>query len=187
MDKIALLRRITAVSSVLFCVACKNPEPPPPDYESLRRKEPLSETFNVNYLRTENGRPKAHLKAPHVFDRYAAKEGDEVASEMDRGIDLEFFDSTGKQDSRLTAQKAIFYEKRGYAEAMGSVVVVNDKNERLETEHLRWNRANNTLTTGAFVKIIRPDEIIFGDSLQANQNFSVYRIFKMKGSINLKE
>jgi len=186
------LRRRTIVQlwmlvSIFGWAGCKEPEPSPPDYEALRRKEPLSESYNVNYLRTEVGKLKVRLKAPHLAERYALAEGNETLTEMNRGIEIEFFDSTGKLESRLTAQRAQLFDKRGYADASGNVIVINEKNERLETEHLRWNRTDNKLTTGSFVKIYRPGEVIFGDSLEANQNFSVYRIFKMKGTVQVNE
>lgn len=168
-------------------MGCREPETAPPDYEALRRKEPLSESFNVDYIRTEKGKLKMRLKAAHLTEKYIQLEGNETLTEMDKGIEIEFFDSTGKRESKLTAERAQLYDKRGYAEAAGNVVVINEKNERLETERLRWNRNENKLTTGAFVKIYRPDEVLFGDSLEANQNFSVYRIFKIKGTVTLKD
>jgi hypothetical protein len=37
------------------------------------------------------------------------------------------------------------------------------------------------------VKIITPTEIIYGDSLDANTDFTEYKIFNINGAVNIKE
>ena len=40
--------------------------------------------------------------------------------------------------------------------------------------------------TARFVKITTADEIIFGDGFESNQDFTKYKIFKIRGTISLK-
>lgn len=65
--------------------------------------------------------------------------------------------------------------------------MVNEKNEKLNTEHLIWNERTKKIYSDDFVKITTPDEIIFGNGFEADQDFSRYKIMKIKGTINLKK
>ncbi|MCS7086607.1 MAG: hypothetical protein NZ534_11115, partial [Bacteroidia bacterium] len=114
-------------------------------------------------------------------------EGDETLTFLNDGVKIVFYDSSGKQDAILTARRAVMHNKRGYAEALENVVVVNQKNERLETERLRWRRTDNTLSTGALVKVSTPEETIFGDSLASDASFRRWRVFQPRGKVLLKE
>ena len=67
------------------------------------------------------------------------------------------------------------------------MVVVNRKGERLNTEKLIWDERNELLSSDRFVKITTAEEIIFGDGFEANQDFSRYRIFNVKGRLTVKK
>ena len=61
------------------------------------------------------------------------------------------------------------------------------KEEILNTEHLIWLQKEEKIYTEEFVKITTPDEIIYGDGLEANQQFTKYRIKNIKGTIAVDE
>ena len=88
--------------------------------------------------------------------------------------------------SRLTADYAIRFEKQGKMEAKGNVVLVNELGETLNTEHLFWNENTGKIYSYEFVKITTADEIIMGDGFESNQNFTQFKIHKIKGTINLE-
>ena len=71
-------------------------------------------------------------------------------------------------------------------EARKNVEVINEKGDKLNTEHLTYDMADGKLRSDEFVKITTADEIIYGTGLEANEDFSRYRIFNIKGIINLK-
>ena len=68
-----------------------------------------------------------------------------------------------------------------------NVVVINEKGNQLNTEHLVWDEKQQKLLSNEFVKITTPDEIMYGTGFEANQDFSKYRIFNIKGTISLKK
>jgi hypothetical protein len=72
-------------------------------------------------------------------------------------------------------------------EARKNVVVVNEKGERLNTEHLIWDEKKEKLLSDDFVKITTKDEIFYGNGFEANQDFTKYRIYKLKGTISLNK
>jgi hypothetical protein len=164
--------------------SCAPPPEAPPDFEAARKKEPLNEIYNARYFYHEGTRLRAVLEVPYVVERL---EGEETLTFLERGVKIQFFDSAGREDSRLTARRAIMYNKRDYAEAAENVVVVNQKNERLETERLRWHRRTNLISTDAWVKVSTPEEVVYGDSLVADASFNVWRIYKPRGRVKINE
>jgi LPS export ABC transporter protein LptC len=87
--------------------------------------------------------------------------------------------------SRLKADYGIRYDRELRMEARKNVVVVNEKGEQLNTEHLVWDERTRKLHSDEFVKITTGDEIIYGNGFEANQDFSQYRIFNIKGIISV--
>mgnify|MGYP005844615879 CR=1 FL=1 len=164
--------------------ACNPPPEAPPDFEAARKKEPLNEIFNARYFYHEGSRLRAVLESPYVVERL---DGDDNLTFLENGVKIQFFDSSGREDSRLTARRAVMYNKRDYAEALENVVVVNQKGERLETENLRWHRKTNLISTGALVKVATEQETIYGDSLVADASFNRWRIHKPRGKVKFKE
>jgi LPS export ABC transporter protein LptC len=88
-------------------------------------------------------------------------------------------------NSKLDAKYGIRYERDERMEARKNVVVINEKGDKLETEHLIWDEKKQKLLSDDFVKITTKDEIIFGNGFEANQDFTRYKIFNIKGTISL--
>ena len=72
-------------------------------------------------------------------------------------------------------------------EAKGNVVVINVNGDKLNTEHLIWLESEKRIKSDEFVKIQTKEEIIYGDGLDANEDFTQYRIKNIKGVITIKE
>jgi len=89
-------------------------------------------------------------------------------------------------ESELKAQYAVHYEDKRIWEARKDVEVINLKGERLNTEKLIWDERKELLSSDEQVKITTAEEIIYGKGFEANQDFSKYRIFNVKGRITLK-
>lgn len=177
-----------ALTTLLLSImlgGCAQIETLPPNLAELRAQQPVSESYNVTFLFSDSAVVKARLKAPHLFDMQTAT-SHQTITYADKGIAVEFLDSRGHAGTKMTAQRAEIYDEKGFAKAMGNVVVINEKGEKLETEVLNWYRDEERIRTPAFVKITTADEIIFGDSLDSDVNFSSYTIYKIKGTLSLK-
>ena len=85
------------------------------------------------------------------------------------------------------ANYAIKFEEDNRMEVMNDVVVVNRFGEKLNTEHLIWEANTDRIHTDEFVKITTKDEIIYGDGLEANQDFTKYKILNIKGVLNIDD
>lgn len=170
--------------SVLLIASCEN------DIEKVKiitskKAMPVERGKDVEILYSDSARIKARLLAKEL-NRFAEKQ---PYVEMPKGIKMYFYDANQKVNSTLTAEyaKVLQFPDNNIMEARRKVVVVNEKNETLNTEHLVWNQKEETIVSDAYVTITTKDEIIMGDGLESNQSFTKYKIKKMKGTINLKK
>lgn len=142
----------------------------------------LTETgYDVVITYTESGNIKAKVFTPELT-RFVNQSG---VTEFKKGLKIFFFDSNGKSESNMSARYGKAFEKEEELLAKDSVVIVNTKGEQLNTEELIWKRKEKKIYSNKFVKITTADEIIFGDGLEANEDFSSYVIKKVKGTIKV--
>lgn len=172
---------LTALS-ILLLVACEN------DIELVNligspQKLPQESATDIETIYSDSAEVKIKLTSPRM-DHYTGKL---PYVEMPEGVKVLFYDDKMNVKSQLTSQYAIRYEAERRMEAKRKVVVVNEKGEKLETEHLIWDEATRTIRTESFVKITTADEVIWGDGLESNQDFTKYRILKPQGTINIKD
>jgi LPS export ABC transporter protein LptC len=156
------------------------------EIESLTNNEktPISTGKNVEFIYSEKSNVKIKITAP-LMEEYGEEENKYM--EMTQGIEVLFYDSLLNVASTLTANYAIHRVSENIMEAKDDVVVVNDKGELLNTEHLIWIKDSSKIYTEEFVKITTEDEIIMGDGMEANQDFTKWKIYNIKGIINIKE
>jgi LPS export ABC transporter protein LptC len=156
------------------------------EVETLIKKEnePLSIGRNVEFVYSEKSAVKIKITAP-LMEEYGAEEN--KYTEMTESIKVLFYDSLLHVASTLTANYAISKVSEGIMEAKDDVVVINDKGEILNTEHLIWLKDSSKIYTYDFVKITTADEIIIGNGMEANQDFTDWKIFNITGEINIKE
>lgn len=147
-------------------------------------KEPNSRGKNVSLIYSEKSDVKITVTAP-IMEEYGVDK--DKYMEMKEGIKVQFFDSLQNITSTLTSKYAIHHVGDKIMEAKNDVVVINDKGEQLNTEHLIWNEDSSKIYSDEFVKITTEDEIIMGEGMEANQDFSKWKIYKIKGTINVKE
>lgn len=144
---------------------------------------PVESGKDIEVIYSDSGHVKIKLNAP-VMMRYT---GEKQYMEMPNGVNVMFYDNSMNVTSHLSSNYAISYEKDEILEAKNDVIVVNEKGEQLNTEHLIWDKRQELIHTDEFVKITTSDEIIYGNGLESNQNFTKYKIKDIKGTINLKE
>lgn len=152
-----------------------------PDQEK-KYDGPFRETANVLTLYSDSAKVLIRLQAPMQEDY---ENGDMVFPD---GIDVEFLEEGEVVTSTLRANYGKQERNKDLYLVRGNVIVHNlQKQEKLETEELYWNKAKAQIYTDKFVKITTPEEILMGHGLEANQDFSNYRIKKVTGVFSLKE
>lgn len=144
---------------------------------------PIEVADDIQIIYSDSAILKVILDAKHL-ERFM---GEDPYIEMTNGVHVRFYNNLGEVESELRSNYAISYEKSDIMEAKENVVVINKKGETLNTEHLIWEKKTEKIRTDEFVKITTEDEVIFGHGLESNQDFTKYRIKKIKGTINLKD
>jgi LPS export ABC transporter protein LptC len=148
------------------------------DVKNLNRE--LAEKVEILY--TDSAKTKARVTAPIVVRVTLG----ESYTEMPKGLLARFYDSREHQNAFLKADYGKRYTLSQMMEVKGRVLVVNEKGDSLNTEKLIWYENQDRLYTDEPVRIKTKDEIIYGDGLESNQDFSRYRILNVKGVVSLK-
>jgi len=143
---------------------------------------PSQSAKNIEILYSDSAVVKLKIIAPEML-RYSNVP--EPYIEFPKGIEALFYTNEKTVESRLTSNYAIYFESKEMWEAREDVVVVNKKNEYLNTELLIWDRKKEIFYSDKFVKITSESEIIYGEGFDADQNFINYTIHKPTGVINL--
>ena len=102
------------------------------------------------------------------------------------GIEVFFYDKTGVVESQLSAKYAIYHKNDKLWEAEDSVVVINANDEILNTEQLFWDENKKMIFTYKFVSITTTTEIIYGEGMEANENFTDWKIMNPRGTFYLE-
>ena len=165
----------------IFLVSCQT------DIQTIQlitsvKNLPSESMTDAEIMYSDSGKVKIKLTGAQL-DRYV----DKAFIEFPKGMKILFYDNRMKISSELKADYGIRYEKNGKMEAKRNVEVVNVKNEKLNTEHLIWDEENDKIYTEAFVKITTHDEVMYGDGLESNKDFTKYKIKNIKGMITLQE
>ena len=169
---------------VLICMtllfSCEN------DLEKVKlyskgEDSPQESAKSIKIIYSDSGRVEVELTAL-TLNRF---ETESPYIEMPKGFHATFYDNRLEVKSKLEADYGIRYEKEQKMEARKNVMVINQKGDKLNTEHLIWDEKKEKLYSNEFVKITTKDEIIYGNGFEANQDFSKYKIFNIKGTISL--
>jgi LPS export ABC transporter protein LptC len=140
---------------------------------------------SVTMLYTDSAKLKVMLKTNRMllFNKNVA----EPFTVLTNGVYVTFFDEDERVSARLKAKYGVRYDQSRKMEAKFQVVVINTKGDKLETEKLIWDEYRKKIYTDAFVKITTSKEIIMGNGMESNQDFTRYRIRKVTGQIQLKQ
>jgi LPS export ABC transporter protein LptC len=98
-----------------------------------------------------------------------------------------FFTDSGTVDTDISADYAKHLPEQRVIEAENNVIVKNSNGDILSTEQLTWDIGGKRIFSNAFVKITTGEEIIYGDGLESNQEFTKYQIKHIKGIISVDE
>jgi LPS export ABC transporter protein LptC len=151
--------------------------------ESLTKIDegPVESTRNIEVIYSEEGHIRMIMRAPQM-DRY---EGEKQYLEMPQGLQVEFYDTLMNVTSSMSAKYAISHDDDKRIEARNDVVVVNQLNERLNTEHLVWDQEKEFIFSDKFVKITTEDEILYGDGFESDERFDQWTILRPRGAFTI--
>lgn len=181
-----MISRLTAGSlglSLFFLLACQT-DLKKVDQALDRSVLNSEKAEGVTIYYSKEGHTKAELLTP-VFKHMQRSNPPYI--EMPLGLKVTFFDDSLNTTSVLTAKYGKLFESNNNVLVRDSVVVKNDRQEMLQTEELVWNEKLQKFYTDQFVKISTPTQIIYGDGLESNQQFTEYKITNVTGVIGVNQ
>ncbi|MCC6186924.1 MAG: LPS export ABC transporter periplasmic protein LptC [Chitinophagaceae bacterium] len=176
-------------SGILFCAsinfgACKNTNEEIEHLtgESKARKSDKAKDVTMYY--SDKGQLKAVIYAKEFIRNDDAKP---AYTDIKKDLKVDFYDDSLQVESTLTAKSARIFEVEGNVIVRENVCVTNKKGEKLNTEELVWNQKMDKFYTNKKVTITTPpNQVLVGDALEANADFSLYKITKLKGNIEVE-
>ena len=178
-----LIKVITVFLGVVILSSCKNDIDVINTFTELHNL-PSQSVRNLETIYTDSGKIEIKLLAPEL-KRFSNVE--EPYIEFPAGIKVVFYDKKQEPESRLTAKYAIYSETNELWEARDSVIAINNLGDTLNTELLFWDEKKELIYTNKFVKITTENEVIWGEGLEANQEFTDWKIKNVKGIIYIEK
>ncbi len=136
---------------------------------------------NVYTTYSVQGHLRAKLRTPELVVTTMPKPGKEMPS----GLEVQFYDDSLRENGKLSAKFGFNDELHNTITVRKNVVVVNVKGEQLETEELIWDMNKHILYTDKFVKITTDGEQLFGEGMEAQEDFTNYKIKKLRGTVKV--
>lgn len=188
------MRYFVSISILIFSLlGCTRTKEEEATLKQFDQTTPTKEAFQVRFVFSEDAIVQAELDAPHAIE--ATENGQDVRI-FDKGLHMIFYTADGVKESELTSKHGTFKNQFNDALLYGDVVMLNSKGDRLTADTLFWNKIKNRIKAKPTIKnnrVKRPvmihtaTEIIYGDSLDSNTDFTEYKIFGITGSVNVKD
>ena len=145
--------------------------------------------FSVRDLEStysEHAHVKLKISAP-VVSKYSEKE--DSYYEFKKGILLTFYNPDLSIETGLSAEYAIYYDKKNIGRAEKNVVITNKKGSILRTEELFLDEKNQKIYTQKPVSITDADgsEIHGKGGFESNMSFTVYEFTDVRGKVPFLE
>jgi LPS export ABC transporter protein LptC len=164
-------------------LAC-NKTPVNPNFTKSPESDPSMSAHNIDLLFSDSGKIQARLTSP-LMNRYA---GENPYLEFPNGFKIYMFDAEQQTTTTITANRGIRKENTRIMEAWGNVIARNEKkNEQLNTEHLVWDEIRHLIWSDVKVMITKPDQVLNGSRMEANDSFTRYSIEQATGQMNVKQ
>jgi LPS export ABC transporter protein LptC len=132
----------------------------------------------------DSGKVQLVMKSK-LMEQYDDK--DAPYTEFRSGIRVEFYDGKETPQGSVTSKYAKFYKNDNLWELKDSVVVINEKNDKLETEVLNWDQKKDLIYTDRFVKITSADQIIQGFGFESDSHLNHQKIRKVSATIYIED
>lgn len=173
------LPAVCSLCVLMLLSACVN------DVQEVNKTSQLAEPGveygkDIELFYSEYGNVKVRVTAPAVT-RYVS--GDPY-TEFTEGLRVEFYDENLQVSTWLTANYGVRYEAQGRTVLKNDVQVLNEKKEHLNTEELIWDEKRHIIYSEKFVKITTPEQVLYGEGMEADEQLTKYRIKKPQGIVD---
>lgn len=177
-----LSQALVIVFLSLMVFSCENKVDLIPKSDLLTLPSLTVKDFETVY--TDSGRIELIMSAP-LMEQYNNNESPYY--EFRSGIKVVFYDGRNDPSGSVIAKYAKYTKSNSVWELRDSVVVVNEGNDKLETEVLYWDEPKNLIYSDRFVKITNEDQIVMGTGFESDPRLNRRKIKKVSATIYLKD
>lgn len=165
----------------LMAASCNND---PEEIKALtgRGNKQEDHAEDVTGIYSQDGKVKMRIFAHDFIRNQSAKR---PYIDMNNGLKVEFYDDSGNVANTLTADSSRYYEAQQDFIVWDSVHIVTKKGEQLNTDELVWNNSIQKFFTEKPVRITTNNEVLYGNGMEANSDFTWYQILHPKGSVQV--
>lgn len=178
----SLFKYGTILIAVLTLLSCER------KMEVIKKSDILSlPTLTVKYdttVYTDSSKLQLIMYSP-LIERYPNIKP--PYAEFRQGIKVLFYNGHSQPVGSFTSKYAKFLEDKRLWELRDSVVAVNERNEKLETELLYWDQDKELIYTDRAVRITYADEIVIGIGMQSDPKFTNWWIRDVSATIPISE
>lgn len=180
-----MFRSLFLYGSIIICVcfsACER------KIDTIRKDEvlllPSITSKNSTTVFTDSGKVQL-IMSFDIMESYTNIE--EPYSEFRSGIRVSFFEGKDTPAGTVYSKYAKYIDKKKLWELKDSVVVVNESNDKLETEQLFWDQEKDMIYTDRFIKITNEDQTVMGTGFESDHRLTRRKIRNVTATIYLKE
>lgn len=176
---------LSFVGSAILLFSCDNAD----EDDQAASEEMMMTEYNENLsvVNSQNGRRSYYFETPLVEGYQLARE---PYREFRKGVKVITYkdDSLSTVDGVLTANYAIYYEKRKLWEAKGNVVVEKSDGKTLYTQQLFWNERTGKIYSNVDSKIVQNAgrDVFIGEGFESDAEFKDWRFRRMKGRMEVE-
>lgn len=171
------------LSSAILFSACENDLKKVEQISAKKLVVPVDKSTGVEIIYSDSAKVRAKLITPELLNFKTEK----PYIEMKKGLTIIFYDENQQETSRLKADYAIRYERENSVELKRNVVASNTKGETFKSDELFWDENKRRFYSNKLVSITSKDNVLYGTSFWANEDFSYYEIVQSTGDLRLTE
>lgn len=164
---------LLAVSVVALAACGKQATKPPTATTEVDSAEQV--LFDVRSPMTQSGVKRGQMFADTI---YVFRDQSYFVM---RNVRATFNTETGAPNGNLRGDRGTYDLRTQVLEGFGNVVVTSTKGERLSSNHLRYNQAQNEISSDSAYTLVRNNETQRGIGFRSDPNLTVFRCLRSCG------
>lgn len=141
-----------------------------------------TQTWNVTMDILQDGQRFIRINSPYATTAETPEGGETT---LDGPLSIEVRDSLGATQTLVTADKAIYENRKGTFFLMGNVEVTTENDQILRSDELTWFQQERTIYTEAPVTLITARDSLTGTGLSGDDQLLEYTIHQVTGRFTL--
>ena len=166
---------------IIMLFACENDLRKVEQISAKKMLVPVDKSTGVEIIYSDSSVVKAKLITPELLNFKTEK----PYIEMNKGVTVIFYDQNQQESSRVKADYAIRRERENIVELKRNVVATNIKGGTFKSDELIWDETKSRFYSNKLVSITSNQNVLYGTSFWANEDFSYYEIVQSTGDLRL--